>query len=210
MCQEMKECFMSNNNVPHNPPAPPFESVPDSDPEKAAEELEKKGPSEDQQPSALEGELATLKDQWLRAMAETENLRRRATRDREEALKYASTNFGRDMLAIADNLRRALESCPATEDLPEPVKALIQGIEMTESALLSTFDRHGIKKIHPLSEKFDANSHQAMFEVEDESVPAGTVVQVLQTGYTLHDRLLRPAMVGVSKGVAKQESCADS
>lgn len=186
---------MSNNNVP------PFDTVADDDLEKKGEELEKKAESEIQQLSTLEAELAALKDQWLRAMAETENLRRRAMRDREEALKYASTNFGRDMLSIADNLRRALESC-ATEDIPEPIKPLIQGIELTESALLSTFDRHGIKKIDPLNEKFDANLHQAMFEVEDEKVAPGTVVQVLQVGYTMHDRLLRPAMVGVSKGGA--------
>lgn len=179
------------------------ESVSNEDPEKGAEELEKKADFETRQLSALEEEVASLKDQWLRAMAETENLRRRATRDREEALKYASTNFGRDMLSIADNLRRALESCPAAEELPEPVKALIQGVELTESALLSAFDRHGIKKITPLNEKFDPNLHQAMFEVADGSVPAGTVVQVLQVGYIMHDRLLRPAMVGVSKEEAK-------
>ena len=188
---------MSHDNVP------PLEATSGEDLEKIAEELEKKADSESQQLSALEGELANLKDQWLRAMAETENLRRRAQRDREEALKYASANFGRDMLSIADNLRRALESCLATEELPESVKALIQGIELTESALLSAFDRHGIKKIDPLNEKFDANLHQAMFEVEDETVPVGTVVQVLQAGYAMHDRLLRPAMVGVSKSGTK-------
>jgi molecular chaperone GrpE len=192
---------MNNNDFSAN--TSPLENPPSEDLEKIAQELEKKADIETQQLSTLEEELANLKDQWLRAMAETENLRRRATRDREEALKYASTNFGRDMLSIADNLRRALESCPATEELPESVKALIQGVELTESALLSTFDRHGIKKIDPLNEKFDANSHQAMFEVEDESVPIGTVVQVLQVGYTMHDRLLRPAMVGVSKGSPK-------
>lgn len=188
---------MSNQNIP------PLEATSAEDLEKIAEELEKKAESESQQLSNLEGELANLKDQWLRAMAETENLRRRATRDREEALKYASANFGRDILSIADNLRRALESCPEPENLPDSVKALIQGIELTESALLSTFDRHGIKKIDPINEKFDANLHQAMFEVEDESVPAGTVVQVLQAGYMMHDRLLRPAMVGVSKVTVK-------
>lgn len=169
-----------------------------------AEDLERQAESETKELSMLEEEVATLKDQWLRAMAETENLRRRATRDREEALKYASTNFGRDMLSIADNLRRALENCPPQEELPESIKALIQGIELTESALLSAFERHGVKKIEPMGEKFDANLHQAMFEVEDESVPAGMVVQVLQVGYVLHDRLLRPAMVGVSKGGVKQ------
>jgi len=171
--------------------------------EKIAEELEKKAESETKELTELEAELTNLKDQWLRAMAETENLRRRAQRDREDALKYASTNFGRDILAIADNLRRALESCPIAEDLPETVKALIQGVELTESALLSTFDRHGIKKIDPLNEKFNAHLHQAMFEVEDDTVPVGTVMQVLQPGYMMHDRLLRPAMVSVSKGNVK-------
>lgn len=184
---------MSNNNVP------PLEAAVGEDVEKIAEELEKKTEAESQQLSALEADLANLKDQWMRAMAETENLRRRAQRDREEALKYASTNFARDMLAIADNLRRALESQPVSENLPESIKGMVQGVELTESALLSTFERHGVKKIDPLNDKFDANLHQAMFEVEEGSVPAGTVVQVLQAGYTLHDRLLRPAMVGVSK-----------
>lgn len=188
---------MSAKNVP------PLETSSDEDLEKLAQELEKEAESETQQLAALETELASLKDQWLRAMAETENLRRRAQKDREEALKYASTNFGRDMLSIADNLRRALESCSGLEDTPESIKSLILGIELTESALLSAFDRHGIKKIDPINEKFDANLHQAMFEVEDENAPPGTVVQVLQAGYTMHDRLLRPAMVGVSKGSAK-------
>lgn len=187
---------MSNDNQP-----PQATSV--NDLEKIAEELEKKAESETEQLSTLETELANLKDQWLRAMAETENLRRRATRDREDALKYASANFGRDMLSIADNLRRALETCTETDGLPDSVKALVQGIELTESALLSTFERHGIKKIEPLNEKFDANLHQAMFEVEDDTTSPGTVVQVLQVGYVMHDRLLRPAMVGVSKAAAK-------
>jgi molecular chaperone GrpE len=180
----------------------------EADLESIAQELEKQAESEIAESgtkdlSVLEGELATLKDQWLRAMAETENLRRRAARDREEALKYASTNFGRDMLSIADNLRRALEAFPSVEELPESMKALFQGVELTESALLSAFERHGIKKVEPMGEKFDANLHQAMFEVEDQSVPAGVVVQVLQAGYLIHDRLLRPAMVGVSKGGQK-------
>jgi molecular chaperone GrpE len=176
------------------------ETASEQDLNKIAEELEKKAQTETQELSTLETELANLKDQWLRAMAETENLRKRAQRDREEALKYASANFGRDMLTIADNLRRALESCSNLEEIPESIKPLIQGIELTESALLSTFDRHGIKKIDPLNERFDANVHQAMFEVDDEKAPPGTVVQVLQVGYIMHDRLLRPAMVGVSKG----------
>ena len=113
---------MNNNDFSTNPS--PLETHSGEDLEKIAQELEKKADIETQQLSSLEEELANLKDQWLRAMAETENLRRRATRDREEALKYAGTNFGRDMLSIADNLHRALESCPVTEELPESVKAL--------------------------------------------------------------------------------------
>ena len=188
---------MTNKNVP------PVEGPPGDDLEKVAEELEKQEEAEAQELTTLEQELVTLKDQWLRAMAETENLRKRAQKDREDALKYASANFGRDMLVIADNLRRALETSGEVDALPDSIKALIQGVELTENALLATFERHNIKKIEPLNEKFDANLHQAMFEVEDDSVDPGTVVQVLQAGYTMHDRLLRPAMVGVSKSGEK-------
>ena len=182
---------MDNNNLN------PLEADP-------TEDVETKSEVDAQHLGHLEDEVAKLKDQWLRAIAEMENMRRRARRDREEAVKYANTDFGRDMFLIADNLRRALESCPEVETLSDSMKALIQGIELTESALLSTFDRHGIKKIEPLNEKFDANFHQAMLEVEDESIPTGTVVQVLQVGYVMHDRLLRPAMVSVSKITVKQ------
>jgi molecular chaperone GrpE len=150
----------------------------------------------------LEQEIASLKDQWMRAVAETENIRRRSQREREETTKYANTNFSRDILAIADNLRRALESCSDKESLPASALSLVQGIELTENALISTFERHNIKKIFPLQEKFDPNFHQAMIEIEDATLPAGTIVQVLQAGYMLYDRLLRPAMVGVSKQTA--------
>lgn len=181
---------MTNNNLD------PLETASDED-------LENKREVDTQQLTRLEDEVAKLKDQWLRAIAEMENMRLRARRDREEAVKYANTDFGRDMFSIADNLRRALESCSETENLSESVKALIQGIKLTESVLLSTLNRHGIKKIEPLNEKFDANLHQAMLEVEDESVATGTVVQVLQVGYVMHGRLLRPAMVSVSKVTVK-------
>lgn len=165
----------------------------------AAEELATKAEIETKQLEALENEVTNLKDQWLRAMAETENMRRLAQKDREDALKYASANFAREILSIADNLRRALESCSSTEDLPEAVKALISGVEMTEKELLTTFERQGIQKITPLNEKFDPHKHQAMFEVEQGDQPAGTIVQVLQSGYIIHDRLLRPALVAVAK-----------
>lgn len=148
---------------------------------------------------SLTDELAQMKDQWLRSVAELENMRRRTQKEKEDAIKYAATHFARDMVSVVDNLRRALESCPKTEEMPDAIKSLIVGIEMTESELLTVFDRHGIKKIAPLHENFDPNYHQAMMEVETADYPTGTIVQVLQAGYVIHDRLLRPALVGVAK-----------
>ena len=149
---------------------------------------------------AAQAEIARLKDQLLRALAETENVRRRAQREREDAAKFGVTAFARDLLPVADNLRRALDSIPR-EALQENelLRALVEGVEMTERELLSTFERHHIRKIEPLGERFDSNLHQAMFEVPGSGQPAGTVVQLLQPGYLLHDRLVRPAMVGVAK-----------
>lgn len=152
----------------------------------------------------LREEISHLKDQWLRAVAESENIRRRAQKDREDALKYAATNFARDLLSVRDNLRRALESCPQDDSLPDSIKALIEGVDMTERELLNVFERHGIKKIDPIHEKFDPNFHQAMFEIENSEVESGTILQVLQQGYTIHDRLLRPALVAVAKGAPEQ------
>ncbi len=148
----------------------------------------------------LAGEVAELKDRLLRAMAETENVRRRAARDREDASKYAITGFARDLLPVIDNLRRALESVPAEARKEEPIAGLVAGVEMTERELLGALERHGIRRIDPMGEKFDHNLHQAIFEVDDPEVPAGTIVKVAQPGYVIADRLLRPAMVGVAKG----------
>ncbi|MEE8392759.1 MAG: nucleotide exchange factor GrpE [Rhodospirillales bacterium] len=152
----------------------------------------------------LEVEIAVLKDKLLRALAEAENVRRRAERDREDAFKYAIANFSREMLSVADNLGRALESVDR-ESLAEneALKSLVDGVEMTEKEMLNTFDRIGIEAIEAMGQKFDHNLHEAMFELEDKEKPAGTVVQQIQTGYMLNDRLLRPAKVGVSKGGPK-------
>lgn len=170
----------------------------DKDPQDS-EIIQEQEQPQSQEPS-LEEQLAAMKDQWLRAMAETENLRRRSQKEREDALKYASTAFAKDMISIGDNLRRALETCPSHDELSESVKGLISGIEMTEKELETTFERHGIKKMIPLEDKFDPNLHQAMFEIPNSGKANGTVIQVLQAGYIMHDRLLRPAMVGVAKG----------
>lgn len=149
---------------------------------------------------ASRAEIAQLKDQLLRALAETENVRRRAQRDREDASKFAITSFAKDLLPVADNLRRALESIPAgAVESNELVKTLSEGVEMTERQLHTAFESHKIRKIEPLGEKFDSHLHQAMFEVPGSGQPAGTVVELLQPGYLLHDRLIRPALVGVAK-----------
>ncbi len=144
-------------------------------------------------------EIAGLKDQLLRALAETENVRRRAVRDRDELAKYAITGFARDLLTVVDNLRRAIDAVPGETRAEEGVARLVEGVEMTEREFLAVLERHQIRRIDPLGEKFDHNFHQAMFEVADSEKPAGTVVEVMQAGYAIADRLLRPAMVAVAK-----------
>lgn len=153
----------------------------------------------------LEKEVAELKEQLLRALAEAENIRKQAIREREDASKYAITEFARDLLAVADNLRRAFDSMPEEKENPlsDEVKGLIQGVKMTEKELLKVFQKHGIQKITPLGEEFNHDLHQAMFEVETKDSPPGTIVDLMQPGYVMQDRLLRPALVGVSKAGSK-------
>ena len=155
--------------------------------------------------AALAREAADLKDRLLRSLAEMENLRRRTEKQVADERVYGIASFARDMLAVADNMRRALDA--VTPELRESadtgVKALIEGVELTERELLKVLEKHGVKKLEPLGGKFDPNLQQAMYEVPDPSVPAGTVVQVVQAGYTIGDRVLRPALVAVSKGGAK-------
>jgi molecular chaperone GrpE len=150
--------------------------------------------------AAAEAEAAEFKDKALRAMAEVENIRRRAQREREDAVKYAASNIARDLLSPADNLRRALASVNESQIADESTKNLLAGVAATERELLAAFEKNGIKRLDPQGERFDHNFHQAIFEAENTGKPAGTIVEVLQPGYLLHDRLLRPAMVGVAKG----------
>ena len=159
--------------------------------------------------AALETELADTRDRLLRALAETENVRRRAQREREDTQKYAVSGFARDLLATADNLRRALDSVPEAEIKDARTRSLLDGVAATERELLSVFERHGIRRIDPKGERFDHNFHQAVFEAERPEAPSGTVIEVLQPGYVLHDRLLRPAMVGVAKAPAKSSEGND-
>jgi molecular chaperone GrpE len=148
----------------------------------------------------VEAELAEAKDRLLRALAETENVRRRAERERGDAARFGAANFAKDILNVADNLRRAIESVPEGQGGDELIRNLLQGVAATERELLAAFERHGVRRIDPVGERFDHNLHQAMFEVENTGKPVGTIVQVLQPGYVMHDRLLRPALVGVAKG----------
>src|SRR5690349_4992404 len=149
----------------------------------------------------LEAEVARLKDQALRALADQENTRRRAQREIEENSKYAVSNFARDILPVGDNLRRALEAIPAEARAADPaLTKFAEGVELTERELLNILDRYGIKRVDPVGQPFDHNFHQAVMQVENAAQPPGTVVQVFQPGYTIQGRLLRPAMVTVAKG----------
>ena len=149
----------------------------------------------------LEAEVGRLKDQALRALADQENTRRRAQREIEDNSKYAVSNFARDVLPVGDNLRRALETITAAARAADPALAkFAEGVELTERELLNILERNGIKRVDPVGQPFDHNFHQAVMQVENSAQPPGTVVQVFQPGYTIHGRLLRPAMVTVAKG----------
>lgn len=160
---------------------------------------------------ALKAENADLRDRFLRLAAEMDNLRRRTDREIKDAKSYAVTSFARDMLAVSDNLRRAIETLPddARAAADATLTALIEGVEMTERGMLSTLERHGVRKIDAEGQKFDPNFHQAMFEVPNADVPNNTVVQVVQAGYAIGERVLRPAMVGVAKGGPKAEAASE-
>ncbi|MDI9349024.1 MAG: nucleotide exchange factor GrpE [Candidatus Symbiobacter sp.] len=153
-----------------------------------------------QRVSELESEVATHKDQLLRQLAETENARRRAEREREDAMRYGISALAKDLIGVADNLRRALDAVPEGDIKDEKLKSLLTGVAATERELLAAFEKRGIKRLDPLGEIFDPNFHEAAFEIPDPNQAHGTIVQVLQPGYVVFDRLLRPAMVGVAKG----------
>jgi molecular chaperone GrpE len=151
--------------------------------------------------AAVAAELAETRDRLLRALAETENVRRRAERDRRDTAKYAIANFAREVLSVSDNLRRALAHIDAEARAKDAnLESLAVGVEMVERELLNSFERFGIKPIEAMGKRFDHNLHEAMFEVDDPAQPTGTVVHELERGYLLEDRLLRPAKVGLTKG----------
>ena len=147
----------------------------------------------------LKEEIKTLKEEKIRVLAEMENLRKRFEREKIDSIKYGSVNFARDILSPGDNLERALSAINEEEEHPQSIKNLIEGLLMVKKELSTALEKNGIKKIDTLNKKFDPNLHQAMMEIENNDLDEGVVVQEIQTGYMMHDRLLRPAMVGVSK-----------
>ena len=171
--------------------------------EENAELLEES--TEETEEEKLKEEIKTLKEEKIRVLAEMENLRKRFDREKIDSIKYGSVNFARDILSPGDNLERALSAINKEEDHPQSIKNLIEGLLMVKKELSSALEKNGITKIDTLNKKFNPNLHQAMMEIENNDLDEGTVVQEIQTGYMMHDRLLRPAMVGVSKK-SKQES----
>ena len=154
----------------------------------------------------LQKQVTDLKDQLMRTLADGENLRKRTLKEVEHAKKYSHISFVRDLVSSVDNLQRALESVPDdNSQLSEPIKNLIIGLDIVEKEIITTFEKHNLKQIQPLGEKFDYNFHQAMFEVPTNDAEPGVVVEVSQKGYLLHDRLVRPAMVGISKKIEDKE-----
>ena len=155
----------------------------------------------------LEAEIAELKDKLLRTLAESENIRKRAEKERSDTAKFAVGNFAKNLLNVADNLRRALDAIPEdTRNENEALNNIFVGVEATERELLRAFEGVGIKQIEAQGQPFNPNFHEVMMEVEAADKPAGTVVQVLETGYMIHDRLLRPARVAVAKGGPKPDA----
>ena len=157
----------------------------------------------------LNEEILDLKDQRLRAIAELENFRKRAEKDQSDALKYGVTNFAKEIINIKDNIERAQSSISDEVRTNEVVKSVVEGLDLIAQATVSTFEKIGIKKVESINQKFDHNLHQAMMEIEKDEVEPGTIVQEILPGYTLHDRLLRPAMVGVSKNTQENQDNKD-
>ena len=179
------------------------------DPKKEfAEEQEINENNSDEQESKLlnlEEEISTLREEKLRLLADMENLRKRSNRENIESIKYGSINLAREMLSTGDNLARALESLPDEKNRPEPIENLIDGLKMVQKEFFTILEKNGVKKIESMNEKFDHNFHQSILEIERSDCEEGTIVQEIQAGYMMHDRLLRPTMVGVSKKTNKKD-----
>lgn len=185
---------------------------PTEDQAKPADSLRAEAQTVDADPGAKLGadldtllaENAEMRDRLLRTMADMENLRRRTEREKADTARYAISNFARDVLTVGDNLKRTVDHVPAEAAAQDPaLKSFLEGVELTERELLNVLERHGVTRIEPLGQRFDPNCHQAMYEVPNADVPDGTVVDVMQAGYVIGDRCLRPALVAIAKGGGK-------
>ncbi|WP_173645106.1 nucleotide exchange factor GrpE [Polycladidibacter stylochi] len=195
----------NSTETEETPAAKAYQDVANEAPEVSADEQTQEDDAKGPTVETLQAENAELKDRLLRTMAEMENLRRRTEKEVRDAKSYSVASFARDMLVINDNLERAIEAVPEDQRADEltGMKSLVEGVEMVEREMHNQLEKHGVKRLSPEGEKFDPHFHQAMFEVPNTEVPNNTVVQVVQAGYVIADRVLRPAMVGVSKGGPK-------
>ncbi len=185
---------------------PTVEEAPEVAAEESEVETEAPETEEVEEERDLEAEIAELNDKLLRSLAEIENLRRRGRKEREDTAKYAVAGFARDLLSVADNLGRALTALPEGEEPDENgLAGFIEGVKLTERELAGVFERHGIEKIEPMGEKFDPNLHEAMFEIPSGDAAPGTVVQIVEVGYVLKERLLRAAKVGIARALPDAE-----
>lgn len=193
--------------TPEGTASEPEDAVRDASPAEASAEASARSEA-DPAVEGLQAEVASLKDRVLRTMAEMENLRRRTEREVADAKSYGVTSFAREMVAAVDNLQRALASVPAEarSEAAPAIQSFLQGIELTERDLLSRLARFKVQSIETVGSRFDPNRHEALFEMPDESVPSGTVVQQVETGYVIGERVLRPAKVGVSRGGPKPDA----
>ncbi|MDD9900179.1 MAG: nucleotide exchange factor GrpE [Alphaproteobacteria bacterium] len=198
---------MTQSTSPHKPDSDAAENTPETEaPEAAAAQADEAPAGDDPRIAALEEQLADMKDRLLRAMAETENIRKRSEREKQDTAKFAVSSFAKSLLSVADNLSRALAAVtPEQRESDPPLKNIYTGVEMTEKELLRALEKEGIKKIDAMDKPFDPNLHEVMFEGEAADKPPGTVIQVIEDGYTIFERLLRPARVGVSKGGVPEE-----
>ena len=198
-------------NTPHDPeatgssPAQPSEGAPAA----PAQGAQPAG-NPDDIIAALRAEAADLKDKLLRAHAEVENIRKRSEREKEDTAKYAVSRFARDIVNVGDNFQRAIDAVPpGAAEQDAALKSFLEGVTMTERELLNVLERYGIRRVQPVGEPFNPHLHQAVMEIQRSDVPAGTVVQVFQAGFTIEDRVLRPAMVAVAKGGPKTAQAPD-
>ena len=206
MTSDSNKRYGSDEHMDDDALADAMDQLEDEDREEELEEEEEAEEEEVDEAGLLKAEIADIKERYVRLAADMENLRRRTEREVKDARTFAISNFARDVLAVSDDLARAMQVVRDSQNTEDPlasVAGLVEGIAATERAMITTMERHGVTRVDPMGEKFDPNYHQAMFEVPDATKPNNTVMNVVQAGFKIGERMLRPALVGVSKGGPK-------